>query len=40
MAMDVKLTEEDRKRIDEIIPPGGMVVPFYEANFGPQPHRW
>jgi aryl-alcohol dehydrogenase-like predicted oxidoreductase len=40
MAMEVKLTDEDRKRLDEICPPGGMIVPFYEANFGPQPHHW
>jgi aryl-alcohol dehydrogenase-like predicted oxidoreductase len=39
-AMDVKLTEGDLKKIDEIAPPGSMVVPFYEANFGPQPYRW
>ena len=39
-AMDVKITDEDRKKIDEISPPGGMIVPFYEANFGPQPQRW
>jgi aryl-alcohol dehydrogenase-like predicted oxidoreductase len=39
-SMNVKLTPEDHKRIDEIVPPGSMVVPFYEANFGPQPYRW
>jgi hypothetical protein len=37
--MDVKLTESDLKRIDEISPPGSMAVPFYEAMFGPEPHR-
>jgi aryl-alcohol dehydrogenase-like predicted oxidoreductase len=39
-AMDVKLTEEDRKKLDEISPPGGVIVPFYEASFGPHPNRW
>ena len=35
----VEITDEDRRRIDEIIPPGRMVSPFYEADFGPHPHR-
>src|SRR3954465_10304119 len=38
-AMNVKLAEDDLKHLDEVCPPGGMIVPFYEANFGPQPHR-
>ena len=38
-ALDLDITEEDRRRIDELIPPGGMVAPFYEASFGPHPHR-
>jgi aryl-alcohol dehydrogenase-like predicted oxidoreductase len=38
-AMEVTITDEDRERIDEIIPPGRMVSPFYEANFGPHPYR-
>jgi aryl-alcohol dehydrogenase-like predicted oxidoreductase len=39
-ALNVKFTDEDRKRIDQIAPPGTMVSPFYEADFGPHPHRW
>jgi aryl-alcohol dehydrogenase-like predicted oxidoreductase len=39
-ALDVKLSDEDRKRIDQIAPPGGFVVPFYDAPFGPHGHRW
>lgn len=39
-AAQVALTQEDRERIDQIVPPGGVVVPFYEASFGPHPHRW
>jgi aryl-alcohol dehydrogenase-like predicted oxidoreductase len=38
-AMEVTITDEERKRIDEIIPPGTHVAPFYEARFGPHPHR-
>ena len=39
VAATVEITAEDRKRIDEIIPPGRMVSPFYEADFGPHPFR-
>lgn len=39
-ALEVKLTPEDLKRIDEIIPPGTHVAPFYEADHGPSQHRW
>ncbi|MBA3942977.1 MAG: aldo/keto reductase [Herpetosiphonaceae bacterium] len=39
-ALEVKITDEDRKRIDEIVPPGRMVAPYYEAEFGPHPYRW
>ncbi len=38
-ALDVTVTEEDRQRIDELVPPGRMVSPFYEADFGPSQHR-
>lgn len=38
-AAHVTLTDDDRKRIDEIIPSGRMVSPFYEAEFGPHPYR-
>lgn len=37
-ALDVKLTAEDHARIDAIVPPGAMISPFYEADFGP--HRF
>jgi aryl-alcohol dehydrogenase-like predicted oxidoreductase len=39
-ALDITITSEDRQRIDELIPPGQMASPFYEANFGPHPFRW
>ena len=38
-ALNVTVTDEDRARIDAIIPPGRMVSPFYEADFGPHPFR-
>ncbi len=39
-ALDVTFTAEDLRRIDEIIPPGAHVAPFYEADHGPSLHRW
>ena len=38
-SMDVTLTDEDHQRIDQIVPPGTHVVDFYQAKFGPHPHR-
>jgi len=38
-ALSVTITDDDRRRIDAIVPPGRMVSPFYEANFGPHPFR-
>jgi aryl-alcohol dehydrogenase-like predicted oxidoreductase len=43
-ASGVMITEELTKRIDEIVPPGGVTVPYYLddsfADFRPQPFRW
>ena len=36
-AAELELTGEDRRAVDAVIPPGRMVAPFYEADFGP--HR-
>ncbi|MEM6392119.1 MAG: aldo/keto reductase [Planctomycetota bacterium] len=38
-ALDLQLTDDDRRKIDEAAPPGTFVQPFYEAKFGPHPHR-
>lgn len=38
-ALDVEITDDDRAAIDNLIPSGQMVSPFYEADFGPHPHR-
>ncbi|MEZ4866084.1 MAG: aldo/keto reductase [Caldilineaceae bacterium] len=38
-ALAVTLTTEDRAAIDALVPPGRMVSPFYEADFGPHQFR-
>jgi aryl-alcohol dehydrogenase-like predicted oxidoreductase len=38
-AVNVTITNEDRKRLDEIVPRGSHVAPFYEADFGPHQYR-
>ena len=35
----VSLTDDDRRQIDQLVPPGGMITPFYDADFGPHPYR-
>src|SRR5207249_1468137 len=39
-ALKVTITDDDRANINAIFPPGRMVAPFYDANFGPSVHRW
>jgi len=39
-ALDVTFTPEELKKIDELVPPGTFTAPYYEASFGPHPHRW
>lgn len=38
-ALEVKLSEDDHKKIEEIVPKGSMVAPYYEADFGPHQFR-
>lgn len=38
-AMDITLTDDDHAAVDKIVPPGSNVLDFYNANFGPHPHR-
>jgi hypothetical protein len=38
-ALDVTIADEERARIDELVPPGSMFAPFYQADFGPHIHR-
>ncbi|MGC9398418.1 MAG: aldo/keto reductase [Anaerolineae bacterium] len=39
-AVDVTFTDEDYARLDEVAPPGQMLAPFYDADFGPHEYRW
>ncbi|AUX46461.1 aldo/keto reductase [Sorangium cellulosum] len=39
-SLELKLGPEDLARIDAISPPGDVVVPFYQASFGPHEIRW
>jgi aryl-alcohol dehydrogenase-like predicted oxidoreductase len=39
LGANVEITREDLKAVDQIIPPGQMVSPYYEAEFGPHPYR-
>ncbi|MEO6847034.1 MAG: aldo/keto reductase [Chthoniobacterales bacterium] len=38
-ALNIKLDKEDLAAIDAVSPPGGVKVGYYEADFGPHPHR-
>jgi len=38
-ALDLTLTPDDLKKIDNITPPCSMIAPHYEADFGPHLHR-
>ncbi len=38
-AFDVEITDADRAALDAVSPPGRAVYPFYDARFGPHPHR-
>ncbi len=39
-AMEVTLTDDDRAKIDELVPPGEFVVPFYTAQWQAAAHRF
>ena len=39
-AIEVQVTDEDRERIDEVAPPGGVIRRYYRADFGPHLFRW
>jgi aryl-alcohol dehydrogenase-like predicted oxidoreductase len=39
-SLEVSITPEDEERLDAVSKPGRMVVPYYEANFGPHTYRW
>jgi aryl-alcohol dehydrogenase-like predicted oxidoreductase len=39
-AIDVPITADDLSKIDEIVPAGSNVSPFYEADFSTPLYRW
>jgi aryl-alcohol dehydrogenase-like predicted oxidoreductase len=39
-AVEVAITDEDREALDAVSAPGGMLAPFYDADFGPHEYRW
>ncbi|MDB4990600.1 MAG: aldo/keto reductase [Myxococcaceae bacterium] len=38
-ALELRFSREDLARIDAVSPPGDVIVPFYNAEFGPHPQR-
>jgi aryl-alcohol dehydrogenase-like predicted oxidoreductase len=38
-ALDVEITDDDRKQINRVIRRGDSVAPFYEGDFGPHQYR-
>jgi aryl-alcohol dehydrogenase-like predicted oxidoreductase len=38
-ALEVTVTDEDRKKVDALVPPGEHVAAYYQADFGPTA-RW
>ena len=39
-ACDVQISDAEREKIDELVPPGSVVNPYYEADFSPAKFRW
>lgn len=39
-SLSITLTEAELAEVDRIVPPGQMIVPFYDADFGPHLYRW
>lgn len=38
-ALEVRITKEDKARVDALVKPGTHVASYYEADFGPSQHR-
>ena len=38
-SLRVSISAEDRLALDEVAPPGGMIAPYYESDFGPYKFR-
>lgn len=39
-SLNVSVTDEDQAVLDKVIPPGGVIAPYYEGDFGPAQFRW
>jgi len=39
-AWDVTISDDDRARVDALIPPGSHTEDYYNADWGPHPYRW
>ena len=39
-ALEVEVSDDDRRRIDQVSQPGRAIVPYYYADFGPHWFRW
>ena len=39
-ALSVRLDDQDFKAVDVTVPPGRVVIEYYEADFGPHRYRW
>ncbi len=39
-AAEVKVSDEERARIDQVAPPGQAISLYYKADFGPHSFRW
>jgi aryl-alcohol dehydrogenase-like predicted oxidoreductase len=40
MAAHGRVSEDDKRKLDELVRPGTHVMPYYDADFGPHRHRW
>lgn len=39
-AATIEISDADCEAVDKLVPPGSMISPFYEADFGPSQFRW
>jgi len=39
-ALEITIGAEERAKIDQLVPPGSMFAPFYDADFRPHVYRW
>jgi aryl-alcohol dehydrogenase-like predicted oxidoreductase len=39
-SVEIEITDEDHQRLDKVAPPGGFIVSYYDADFGPSKYRW